>query len=338
MNDYYQCSAQEQGRRMREVAEKALPLWPVDPAAQIDLVALRENAVFRVSTAEAQYALRVHRANYHSDDQLASEFMWTSALNSDQLRVPQPLPARSGASFEHVSVASVPEVRQVDLLEWFDGEPLGELADWIESGPEAAREGLAMAGRLMAIAHNQSESWTPPAGFTRRTWDQETLLGANPFWGRYWELDALDDGLRQRLKTLEPIMAAELADMGRDADRYGVIHADFLPDNILRKGDEVYLIDFDDAGYSWYLLDLACLTMWFYGDDHYEAALAALLDGYREQRAMPPCDLDHLPVFMIMRAMGVLAFCHVHRESEVAQAIRPVVLGITAALCEDYAR
>ena len=40
-------------------------------------------------------------------------------------------------------------------------------------------------------------------------------------------------------------------------DRYGLIHCDFLPENLLKDGKTLRIIDFDDCGYDWHLFDIA---------------------------------------------------------------------------------
>src|SRR3546814_11102251 len=71
--------------------------------------------------------MRVHRANYHSDAELASELQWTAALNAAGIRAPQVRSLPDGRLFTTLAVLEVPEPRQIDLLEWFEGEPLAPL-------------------------------------------------------------------------------------------------------------------------------------------------------------------------------------------------------------------
>lgn len=47
--------------------------------------------------------LRVHRAGYHSDAALASEFAWMRALEESGIWVPRVIRARSGRDFELVT-------------------------------------------------------------------------------------------------------------------------------------------------------------------------------------------------------------------------------------------
>ncbi len=71
------------------------------------------------------------------------------------------------------------------------------------------------------------------------------------------------------------------------ADRYGLIHADLVPENLLVDGDRVRVIDFDDAGFGWHLFELATSLYFISGDEGYPTARAALIRGYRSERALP---------------------------------------------------
>ena len=40
---------------------------------------------------------------------------------------------------------------------------------------------------------------------------------------------------------------------GKDREVYGLVHADFVPDNLFEQAGRIVVLDFDDAGYGWYL-------------------------------------------------------------------------------------
>ena len=41
----------------------------------------------------------------------------------------------------------------------------------------------ASLGAISARLHRQVRDWTPPEGFTRKTWNFETSFGPAPLWG-----------------------------------------------------------------------------------------------------------------------------------------------------------
>ena len=121
MTEFYEATPSEQGDRVARLARRALAAWGIEPSA-LDLLKYRENAVFRVSLADGRrYALRVHRAGYHNDDELRSELQWMHALAADGFDVPEIVPSMRGALFEVVAHPDVPEPRQIDVFEWIAG-------------------------------------------------------------------------------------------------------------------------------------------------------------------------------------------------------------------------
>ena len=335
MTDFYQADPGEQANRLRALAVAALAEWNIAPDPRVELIKHRENAVFSVVDQGQRYALRVHRAGYHSDAELESELSWIKAINSSELRTPQVINTTSGRQFARVSVRDVPEERQVDLLEWFEGTTI----DTVEGGElgEADLEAtFSRVGELMATTHNHSQNWERPPGFTRHAWDEEGILGEEPLWGRFWELALLTDEQRGRLERASAKARVDLGEFGKSPDRYGLIHADFLPENLLRSESGICLIDFDDAGFGWHLFDIATTLFFHLGEDHQGAVANALLTGYRAKRELPDEHLARLPLFFLLRGLTYLGWAHTRSETETAQQLAPMVVAGVDELARSY--
>ena len=198
MTDFYTLEDSGQALAMGRLAECALAQWNLQ-GSTLELIKYRENAVFSVTTAAGlHYALRIHRHAYHTDAELRSELQWMSALADAGIQVPTLVPTVTGEPFAVVAVDAVPEPRQVDIFEWVDGEQLGSVEQGVRSR-EAVVENYHTIGRLAAQLHNQAIDWVLPEGFVRHAWDIEGLVGDAPFWGPFWELEALTDAERTLL-------------------------------------------------------------------------------------------------------------------------------------------
>ena len=105
MADFYALEPSEQAERLRSLARSALGLWGLPDDTSLNLIKHRENAVFEATDPDGhwRYALRVHRAGYHSDDALHSELKWMQALDDAGISTPGILPAEDGQLFEVVS-------------------------------------------------------------------------------------------------------------------------------------------------------------------------------------------------------------------------------------------
>lgn len=333
MTDFYSISPEQQAERLTELARRALPHWSLPEDSKVELIKHRENAVFSVTDEASRYALRVHRAGYHTDAQLLSELQWIAALDSEALRTPQILPTADGGSFARVSAPSVPEERQVDLLEWFDGEPLGSVEGGVVEDPATT---FRQVGELMARLHNHSEHWQRPDGFDRHAWDEEGILGDGALWGRYWELAALTRPQVDLLHRAADGARSDLTKLGRGADRYGLIHADFLPENLLRGADGICVIDFDDGGFGWHLFDVATALFFQAGEENFDEIAGALVAGYRSQRELPDDHLELLPLFLLLRGFTYLGWAHTRSETETAKELTPMVIEGVTQLAEAY--
>jgi Ser/Thr protein kinase RdoA (MazF antagonist) len=270
MNNFYELTPDQQAERLEALAGRAVGRWGIPESAELDVIKHRENAVFRVKVPDSgkRYVLRVHRHGYHSDAELRSELLWMKVLNESGIRTPEVVAGTNGDDVQVVSCDTVPEPRQCDLFEWVDGEALGQIDGDLVSDPAALVDNYRTVGELAGRLHNQTENWPLPEGFARHAWDEDGICGQNPVWGRFWELEPLTAAQREPILTATREVRDRLVAFGKGKDRYGLIHADFLPENLLVGKDGIRLIDFDDCGFGWHLFDLVTPLFFHLGEDH----------------------------------------------------------------------
>lgn len=308
--------------------------WPLR-CASIQPIKVRENAVYAVHLRDGgKVVLRVHRCGYHCDDALQSERTWMQALEAHGIEVPRHVLSNGGRSFERSRIEGFEGERQIDVFHWIAGQQLGS----VEQG--VAAEGVAdvyrKVGRLAARLHNQSSAWSAPAGFLRHAWDAEGLAGERPFWGRFWELAALTQSQRQLFVELRRALWRDLIEFGTACDRYGLIHADLVPENILVDGDSLQVIDFDDAGYGWHLFEIATSLYFIRRDSIYAQAREAVIEGYRQHRTLSDEHLELLPMFLAARGSTYLGWVHTRAGEPVADELTPALIELATAAAEDY--
>ena len=336
--DFYGLDVVAQVQALTSLAHQSVQAWPIREY-ELALIKYRENAVFKLSTAQGQhFALRIHRYGYHSDQALRSELQWIVALAEAGMEVPRVVPCSTGQLFTRVQVDEVPESRQVDLFAWVEGEHLGFTGSGSQ-GTEPVHDTFHTIGSLAAQLHNQSCGWQEPAGFSRHAWDEQGLVGENPLWGRFWELAALTDEQRHLLITIRAQVAHDLARYAADesnASQYSLIHADFVAENLLVDGEKVRLIDFDDAGYGWHLFELATALYFEMEESHYSDAHAGLIAGYRCHRQLSEQQLSYLPLFLMARGLTYLGWVHTRPETQTAKDMTPMLIGKACQLAREY--
>jgi Ser/Thr protein kinase RdoA (MazF antagonist) len=321
--------------RARRLGRAALERWDL-AVLGIEPIKVRENAVFKIETQVGRAVLRVHRDGYHSDAALRSEFVWMQALGAAGIPVPQVMRSRAGREFESIETADLQGPRQVDVIRWIDGRPLGSVETSLQGDPETVAAQYRTIGAIMARMHNQSAAWRIPPGFARHSWDAAGLVGERPLWGPFWELSALDGGQRRLMLDTRDAVMRELQGFGTAPDRYGLIHADLVPENLLVNGDDVRVIDFDDAGFGWYLFDIATSLYFITGDPIYPVARAALIDGYRSERALTDAMLGHLGTFITARATTYLGWVHTRQGTETARELTPYLVERACAVAGNW--
>lgn len=321
---------------MHALALHALRDWNLAVAGVVP-IKVRENAVFRIDLSGGGRAvLRVHRSGYHSDAELHSEFVWMRALEAAGISVPRVIRSRRGRDFEVIALPAGEDPRQIDVFEWIEGRQLGSVETGIDTQDAAVESQYHAIGAIAARMHNQTESWRCPDGFCRHAWDAAGLVGEQPLWGRFWELAALTPGQNRLLGHAREKIARELHAYGAGPERFGLIHADLVPENLLIDGKNIQVIDFDDAGFGWHLFELATSLYFISGDCIYATARDALIRGYRSERELTDEALERLPLFLAARGTTYLGWVHTRPGTDTARELTPYLVERACAVAEAY--
>ena len=305
MQPFETLSHQEQLHRLQQLVECVLPHYGL-ASAQSVLLQYEDNAVYRITLRPGEhFVLRVSAADGQSLAAQRSEMQWLMALRREtDLLVPEPIPNDGGELVTMEAVRDVPEPRPCVLLRWVPGEPP-------TPGIEPAI--VERIGAFTAQLHLHAEQFVPPPAFFRPSWDWKRLLGTASVLGCEEVLSSLAPHQRGVLTTVGTQMQHALSLLGKDATVWGLIHADLHRDNILLHDRAVGVIDFDDCGWGYYVLDLASVLDSFFRrvvkhPKDYLPLRNAFLRGYDRIRALP-VDLDmHLRTAKVMRDMVTINF------------------------------
>jgi len=325
-----------QVERLQALAARALAAWSLEDA-ELALLKYRENAIFSVSaTSGERFVLRVHRPGYRSDAHICSEVQWMEALGEAGIATPDFVRTRGGELLVTRSAPGVPEARQCDLMTWVEGRPLGTLEGGVSGDVEFVARSYTLLGSLGARIHEHARSWPRPTGFVRPEWTAETLIGENPTFGRWWELDCVTSEQLAILERARSRARQSLEAFGRTPDRFGLLHGDLLPENVLMGDAGPRLIDFDDCGDGWYVFELATGLFPLIGNADFEVARDAYVEGYRHIRAFPEEQLALLDTSLVARSLSYLGWPAGRREMEEAAQLSPILAEIVTGIAERY--
>ena len=313
------------------LARAALPAWGFTDA-KLELASQSENTVYRVhAAADECFALRIHRPGYHDLDALNAELAFCAALAEAGVRVPRARRALDGRGFV-LATAPGGESCYVSMIEWVAGQRLHDVMAAAAEG-EVERHCHALGG-VAASIHNHADGWRPPAGFRRHALDADGLLGHTPFWGAFWEHPSLSAAQRRLVLAGARRLHAALVAYGKGRDRYGLIHADLHPHNVLVDGEALTVIDFDDAGYGWHAYELAVAMFGHRADPRLAAMLDALVAGYRAVRPLDDRAVAAVPAFMAIRAIALLGWLKHRPEMEHGRAYAAELIEYACLGCE----
>lgn len=308
---------------MNVVIAAALDLWGLR-GAEFDLIAARENAVYRVTCGSEHRALRLHRKGYRTDQELRSELQWMAVVAEAGIDVPAPIPSSEGALMH--AIDSV----QVDMLTWVPGRTLDTTLNQIDTTQRTRI--FRTLGAEMARLHLASDAWVLPSDFSRAAWDTDGLVGDAPLWDRFWDNPGLDANDRALFQKFRDRAIAALVPWQTSAD-YGLIHADLVAVNVMIDADRISLIDFDDGGFGFRIFEVATTLLNFVDCADYPQLRDALLDGYRQHR---PLSLDKLDLFLAIRAATYVGW-NITRMDETDGAARNTrYIGRARGLIREY--
>ncbi len=307
------------------IAKRATRNFSLPDHLAVKLINLSENATFKVEAPDGRrWALRIHRAGYHSAEAIASELSWLTDLRERSVVVtPRPVPGRNGEFIQHV------DDRHIVLSEWEEGSEPGIGQD--------LQKPFEVLGEVTARMHKHARQFKRPAFFTRFTWNFETSLGeSKPHWGRWRDGMGVDAAKAEVFERTVDLIGRRLKTYGQSAERFGLIHCDLRLANLLIDGHSVKVIDFDDCGFGWYMYDAATPVSFYEHEPQVPALLDAWKTGYRKASVLSLEDEIEIPTFIMLRRLLLVAWIGSHAETDLAQSMGAGYTEGTVGLCETY--
>ncbi len=196
---------------------------------------------------ESPYMVRVSVGAEKSREQALGELLWVDDLKSFSDTVCEPSPSRRGNLFEEFEADGTSyrtsmfrtakgNVRAADDIGPIDLIVVGDLLGRIHAaGKDAIAEGLRF----------------PLARFDERA---EELVERTR--------DKVAPEVYERLEEV----SARIRQVPKDVEHYGIIHGDFHDRNYFMDGHNVWIFDFDDCAYGYFMSDIvSALVSWMRG-------------------------------------------------------------------------
>lgn len=315
------------------LVREALPRFGFAADPQLSLLKQRENSVFAFTADGRRYVARVHRRGYHSDAELACEVAFVRALRDAGVAVPDFLAANDGRGFAVVGSDHRDEPHQVDVQRFLDNHgTFGSEETGVDGTARIDPADFADLGRLVAQAHDATVRCGYRMAVPRADWDTEGLVGASPAWGDPLRIAELTGRGRDDIVAALPRLREQLEAYGTPDDRFGPIHADLTPENVLRTDHGLVLIDFDDFAAGWHLFDLATALHFYAPHPRFVEYRDALFAGYASVRPLDDRDYAVFPAMLLARSLTYLGWAADRRGEPTAEWLVSDVLPHTVRL------
>ena len=318
---------------MERAIRTSLSAWGLTAGTAIRLLNISENATWRLDDpdAGAPLILRVHRVGYHTEAEIRAELAWIESLRqSGEVSTAAIVPTRMGERLTTLVSPSGLPPRHAVAFRFLPGrEPDVDagLVPWFE-----------VLGQITARLHRHAAAWPRPAGFVRKLWDLDAMLGPVKLWGPWQEGIGLDARGHAVIARAAELVRTKMAAFGQGPDRFGLVHADMRLANLLVDGADMHVIDFDDCGLSWHLYDFAAAITLFEHDPIVPEVQAAWVAGYRRVAPLADDHVAQMPVFIMARRILVMAWMASHAETPMAREGGASYSATTVDLAEAFLR
>jgi Ser/Thr protein kinase RdoA (MazF antagonist) len=238
--------------------------------------------------------LRLGHSFRRSLDATSGEVDFINYLADDGLSVPRALPSREGALVEPVRAR---QGHFVAVL--FERAPGGFVRQegWND-------ELFVSMGAYLGQLHALSRRYAPERRLRPDIFEESVPL--------------LDDFIPQQdsvIRDRANELIERLRALPQDAQGYGMIHVDFHRGNFFVHDGQVWLFDFDDCQYSWFVHDIAMAL--FYALPHRCSSsqdvqrghnfLRRFLAGYYRENELDRDWLKEIPAFLKLRELELYA-------------------------------
>jgi Ser/Thr protein kinase RdoA (MazF antagonist) len=163
-------------------------------------------------------------------------------------------------------------------------------------------------GAALGTLHAALKAYPGRASLNRRSWKDDLEQARNyvppdsPAMLSEWEQ------LAQALSAL-PV----------DRDRYGLIHFDFEPDNLLWNVDRIAILDFDDCAHYWFAADIAFALRDLFVDsaDLGNGSFREFIQGYSAICPLDEAAIAQVPLFL--RLSKLIQYVRLARSLDLAE-------------------
>jgi len=334
MTDFANRTIDQERLLWLEIANQALRRWAIAPQ-MIRWLGPGSNMVFRVTTADADYVLRLHPPGSSDAARLRSQLQWLASIRREtNLMAPYPVVAlvdgreQLWLELRHESLHGT-SVVYAALFEYIEGER--------KPARDLSADDVYRIGEYLGTLHTDAQV-KPARDFAGARLDWEGLFGEDSPYASPSEraLNRSEQG--GILDQVAEHLRAPLSKLASNPEAMGKIHADLLAKNILFRADSVAALDFEYCGWGFYLYDLAPLLWQLKGERAADYVLLeeAMWRGYTSIRRMDEGDRALLETFIAARQLASIRWLSANQQNPTVRDLAPSLIAERSAELEFY--
>lgn len=312
------------------LADLALRRWGIS-ARKIRPLGYGSNIVYSVTTADADYVLRLHPPGKVEESRLRSELQWLATIRRDTpLMAPCP-PAHtvddSYIVLRHDGLPP-PSFCYAVLFEHIEGD--------VKSASELDASDLYRIGEYLGALHTDAQL-DPTPDFDRPRLDWRGFFGEASAYASPAERMLANAEQRAILEDVAQRLRTPLTELAARPGSTGLIHADMLAKNIIFRSDSIAALDFEFSGWGYFLYDLAPLLWQLKGEralDYLELE-DALWRGYTSIRCVADTDRALLEPMIAARQVASIRWLQSNFDNPSVRAVAPSLI---AERCAELKR
>lgn len=322
MADFKTLSLDEQKTIWMSVAQTVIEHWGL-VVNDVSWLGYTNNAVFKVDAQQGSYVLRLHPPGRIDVPALTSELQWLRAIrHNTDLIAPFPYEiASDGMLFATGRSDDLPAPHTVlgTLFEHIDGQ--AKTADAL------TEDDMSRIGAYLAKLHTVGQ-FTPSTSFVRPTLDWEGLFGEASLYNPRENAHVITDGQLAVFDAVAKRVQDVMQSLGQSQDAFGLVHADLLAKNILFHEGDVRALDFEYAGWGYFLYDLTPILWQLKSDraEDYVHLEDAMWAGYTRVKPQTDNHRDMLDVFIAGRQLASCRWLAVNLGHPAVRDVAPQLL------------
>lgn len=261
-----------------------------------------ENYVYEVHRDSQPYILRLTHSSHRSKDEVEAELNWINYLHENGITVSLVHHSSQGNIVEEIQVKD--SSFYVCLFDKAPGESIKVNNDLF--GPELYKRWGQITGKMHRVSKNYEAK-----AVKRARWDEDDLLQFESY------LSPED----QTIVTEANQLVSQIKSFPEDNEVFGLIHSDIHPGNFFYHEGDLYIFDFDDSTYHYFVSDIAIplyYSVWFtYRNESLRERskfgtemLTHFLSGYLQENHMSDEWLARIPLFLKLRDYDLYTVFH----------------------------